>query len=70
MIPSPHTHAVSEDYIPYPVRIKVTQIDPRLDYYWQQDLLRLFGQITPQQRKNVAQQLLAPQNIHWVLTRM
>jgi hypothetical protein len=65
MIPSPHTHAVSEDYIPYPVRIKVTQIDPRLDYYWQQDLLRLFGQITPQQRKNVAQQLLAPQNIHW-----
>jgi hypothetical protein len=32
MIPSPHTHAVSEDYIPYPVRIKVTQIDPRLDY--------------------------------------
>lgn len=43
MIPSPHTHAVSEDYIPYPVRIKVTQIDPRLDYYWQQDLLRLLA---------------------------
>lgn len=54
-----------ENYIPYPIRTKVSSIDPRLDVFWQDYLLGIFRDLSPKDRKNVAQQILAPKHIVW-----
>ena len=53
------------DYIPYHIRVHITQIDPKLDIFWQQHLHHIFKNISPKDRKNVAEQILAPNNIFW-----
>lgn len=58
-------HNGLEDYIPYHLRTQVNQIDPRLDVFWQDQLLELFKSITPQDRTNIAQQILAQKHIFW-----
>ncbi len=54
-----------EDYIPYTLRTEVNQIDPRLDVFWQDQLLDLFKKISAQDRKNIAKQILIPKKIFW-----
>lgn len=60
-----HNAALPPDYIPYQLRTRITQIDPKLDVFWQQHLHEIFTRITPQERKNIAEQLLTPNNIFW-----
>ena len=55
-----HNAALPPDYIPYQLRTRITQIDPKLDVFWQQHLHEIFTRITPQERKNIAEQLLTP----------
>lgn len=54
-----------QDYIPYHLRTQVNQIDPRLDVFWQDQLVELFKSITPQDRTNIAKQILAHKGIFW-----
>lgn len=63
-IPPPHI-SVPDDYIPYPIRTQINQIDPRLDVFWQDYLLDIFKSLREKDRKNVAIQLLAPKKIFW-----
>ncbi|WP_303065511.1 hypothetical protein [Alysiella sp.] len=51
--------------IAYPLRTLITQIEPRLDVFWQEQLLEIFRGITPQERKDVLTQLLEPKGIFW-----
>ena len=54
-----------QDYIPYELRSMVTQIDPFLDLYWQNNLTRIFEQIDPEQRDRIYRQILVKKNIKW-----
>lgn len=63
-IPPPQI-SVPDDYIPYPIRTQINQIDPRLDVFWQDYLLDIFKRLRDHDRKNVAVQLLAPKKIFW-----
>lgn len=68
---NPHAHeqmaelAYPKTYIPYPLRNQVNQIDPHLDLFWQDYLHEIYGGISPQERKNVAEQILVPKQIFW-----
>ncbi len=57
--------AYPADYIPYPIRAQITQIDPKLDVFWQQHLQEVFATLSPQDRNNVIQQLLSRMGITW-----
>lgn len=63
-IPTPQI-TVPDDYIPYPIRTQINQIDPRLDVFWQDYLIEIFKNLRDHDRKNVAVQLLAPKKIFW-----
>ena len=63
-IPPPQI-SVPDDYIPYPIRTQINQIDPRLDVFWQDYLVDIFKRLRDHDRKNVAVQLLAPKKIFW-----
>ncbi len=52
-------------YIDYPVKRQIAHIDPRLDLYWQESLVKLFSQLDPQQCEEVVTQLLKPKSISW-----
>lgn len=54
-----------QDYIPYELRSLVTQIDPYLDLYWQNNLSTIFSQIDPEQRDRIYRQILLKKNIKW-----
>ncbi|WP_298146235.1 hypothetical protein [uncultured Acinetobacter sp.] len=54
-----------QDYIPYELRSVVTQIDPHLDIYWQNNLTHVFSQIDPEQRDRIYRQILIRKNIKW-----
>ena len=54
-----------QDYIPYELRSLVTQIDPHLDLYWQNNLSSIFQQIDPEQRDRIYRQILSKKNIKW-----
>lgn len=56
---------VSPDYIPYPIRSQINQIDPRLDVFWQDYLLGILKDLSEHDRRNVAGQLLVPKKIFW-----
>lgn len=51
--------------IPYPVRSEINQIEPRLDIFWQDQLMAIFNAIAPEVRAQAAGQLLAPKEIFW-----
>lgn len=54
-----------ENYIPYPIRTKVSSIDPRLDVFWQDYLFETFRELSPKDRENVMKQILTPKHIIW-----
>ena len=54
-----------QDYIPYELRSVVTQIDPHLDIYWQNNLNHVFSQIDAEQRDRIYRQILIRKNIKW-----
>lgn len=54
-----------QDYIPYELRSLVTQIDPYLDLYWQNNLNNIFQNIDPEQRDRIYRQILVKKNIKW-----
>ena len=54
-----------KNYIPYPLRSQVTQVNPHLDVFWQDYLYNLFSNISAQDRRNIAEQILAPNQIFW-----
>ena len=54
-----------QDYIPYELRSVVTQIDPYLDLYWQNNLTNIFNQIEVEQRDRIYRQILSKKNIKW-----
>ena len=53
------------DYIPYPIRAQITQINPKLDVFWQQHLQEVFATLSAQDQTNVTQQLLSRMGITW-----
>ncbi|MBP3220527.1 MAG: hypothetical protein J6M43_00615 [Neisseriaceae bacterium] len=53
------------DYIPYDLRVRVLQVEPRLDIFWQEYLADLFRDISPQYQENINQQVLRHKNILW-----
>jgi hypothetical protein len=57
--------AYPADYIPYPIRAQITQIDPKLDVFWQQHLQEVFATLSAQDQTNVTQQLLNRMGITW-----
>ena len=52
-------------YIDYPIKRRIAHIDPRLDSYWKHNLTKLFEELNPQQREDVASQLLESKQIAW-----
>lgn len=54
-----------QNYIPYNLRILITQIDPRLDYDWQNSLTEIFSKLSDQEKDNVDQQILRNKQIEW-----
>ncbi|MDO4877923.1 MAG: hypothetical protein Q3966_01330 [Neisseria sp.] len=52
-----------QGYIDYPVKRQIAHIDPRLDAYWQENLVKLFAQLDPQQQEEAEAQLLKPKQI-------
>ena len=53
------------DYIPYDLRVRALQVEPRLDIFWQEYLADLFRDISPQYQENINQQVLRHKNILW-----
>lgn len=54
-----------QDYIPYQLRTLITQIDPRLDFEWENTLQNIFSKISAQDQDNIEKQILRPKNIQW-----
>ena len=54
-----------QDYMPYELRSVVTQIDPHLDIYWQNNLNHVISQIDAEQRDRIYRQILIRKNIKW-----
>lgn len=54
-----------QSYIPYQLRTQVSQIDPRLDFAWQNNLINIFKTISPQEQEHVYKQILQPKSIIW-----
>ena len=53
------------NYIPFQLRTLVTQIDPLLDMYWEDNLRNIFAKINLTDQENIYQQILQPKNIRW-----
>ena len=53
------------DYIPYELRVKILQIDPKLDVYWEEYLTQIFNELSAEERNNVNEQLLKDKGIVW-----
>lgn len=60
-----HNHTQIAEHLPYPVRNEINQIEPRLDVFWQERLLEIFQNLTPQARTQATEQLLVPKEIVW-----
>lgn len=54
-----------DTYIPFQLRTLITQIDPRLDYLWQNHLTNIFSKISQHDKENIYHQILVPKNIQW-----
>ena len=54
-----------DNYIPFQLRTLITQIDPRLDYLWQDHLKNVFSKISQHDKENIYHQILVPKNIQW-----
>lgn len=52
-----------DTYIPFQLRTLITQIDPRLDYLWQNHLTNIFSKISQHDKENIYHQILVPKNI-------
>lgn len=59
-----------QDYIPYELRSLVTQIDPYLDLYWQNNLSTIFSQIDPEQRDRIYRQILLKKISNGMLSKI
>lgn len=51
--------------IPYPLRSRLSQLEPSLDLEWEQQLLEIFQQATEQQQEAIDFQILKPKKIIW-----
>lgn len=60
-----NTRAQSAGFLPYPVRMQLNQIDPRLDLYWQQTLAGQFATISRSEQESAIDQILKPKSILW-----
>lgn len=52
-------------YIPYQLRVKLKQIDPILDTYWQQQLALILENTPQELHQKIEDQYLKPKNILW-----
>ncbi|MDO4710289.1 MAG: hypothetical protein Q4B94_10945 [Pseudomonadota bacterium] len=55
----------SQQYISYPARVKINQIEPRLDIFWRDELRQIFATLPDTQKEKIADTLLASKEVHW-----
>lgn len=58
-------NTITSEHIPYTVRSQITQIDPKLDVFWQDYLLSIIKSLGEHERIIIAKQILAPKHIYW-----
>ena len=57
--------SIIQNYIPYNLRVQFTQIDPKLDYDWEEYLQASFSGLSEADKDNINQQILKNKNIIW-----
>lgn len=54
-----------QNYIPYNLRLLITQVDPRLDYKWEENLGEIFSNLNDEEKDNIDKQILRNKQIAW-----
>lgn len=54
-----------QNYIPYNLRLLITQVDPRLDYKWEENLAEIFSKLGDEEKDNIDKQILRNKQINW-----
>lgn len=54
-----------QNYIPYNLRLLITQVDPRLDYKWEENLAEIFSKLSDEDKDNIDKQILRNKQINW-----
>lgn len=54
-----------QNYIPYNLRLLITQVDPRLDYKWEDNLVEIFSKLSDEDKDNIDKQILRNKQINW-----